>query len=441
MALRRSSQRNKAWYKDLFAQVMIAVVLGVALGHYYPEIGADFKPLGDAFINLIKMMIGPIIFCTIVTGIAGVGSMKEAGRVGIKALVYFEVVTTIALLIGMVAVHVFEPGTGMAINAAANPDALAAVKAKSAEHMTTTTEFLMNIIPHTFVSAFTEGQILQVLLVALLFSAGVGMMGGKGKPIVEAIETVSHAIFNIISVIIKLAPIGVFGAMAFSVSKFGVGSLADLGALMLVFFGSCIAFVIIVLGGIMRLYCRLSLWQFIRYIREELVISFGTASSEAVLPRMLDKMVALGCEKPVVGMVLPTGYSFNLDGTTLYLSLAALFVSYATGVELSIWQQVTLISVLLVTSKGAAAVYGAAFVVLAATLNSLQVFPKDQMAVAMALLFSIDRIMAPGRVLTNLIGNGVATIVVAKWEGALDHAQAKAILAGKKEAQLESAVE
>lgn len=431
-------KKRKRWYQDLFVQVLIAVALGVAIGHYFPETGEDFKPLGDAFINLIKMMIGPIIFCTVVTGIAGIGNMKQAGRVGLKALLYFEVVTTIALLIGIVAAHVFQPGVGMAMNGAADTEALTFVKGKSTEHMASTTEFLMNIIPHTFVSAFTEGQILQVLLVALLFSAGVAMMGKKGRPITDAVETVSHAIFNIISLIIKLAPIGVFGAMAYSVSKFGVGSLASLGGLMLVFFGACIGFVMVVLGGVMRFYCKLSLWQLIRYIREELVISFGTASSEAVLPRMLDKMTALGCAKPVVGMVLPTGYSFNLDGTTLYLSLAAIFVSYATGVELSVWQQLTLIGVLLVTSKGAAAVYGAAFVVLAATLGSLGVFPPEQMAVALALLFSIDRIMAPGRVLTNLIGNGVATLVVAKWEKSLDHAKAKAILEGRREPDLET---
>lgn len=428
----RPRARRKPWYKDLFAQVLIAVVLGVSVGHFWPETGGQMKPLGDAFINLIKMMIGPIIFCTIVTGIAGIGNMRQAGRVGIKALIYFEIVTTIALLVGLFAVHIFEPGAGMALSGDVDAGALAAVKERTAQHMTTTTEFLMNIIPHTFVSAFTEGQILQVLLVALFFSAGVAMMGAKGRPIVDAVESVSHVIFNIISLIVKLAPFGVFGAMAYAVSKFGVSSLASLGGLMLVFFGSCLAFVIVVMGAVMRFYCKLSLWKLFKYIREEMAISFGTASSETVLPRMLDKMAALGCAKPVVGMVLPTGYSFNLDGTTLYLSLAAMFVANACGVELSIGQQATLIGVLLITSKGAAAVYGAAFVVLAATLNTLGVLPPEQMAVGLALLFSIDRIMAPGRVLTNLIGNAVATLVVAKWEKALDYKRARAILAGEK---------
>ncbi len=421
--------KKKPFYYGLFFQVIVAVVLGVLVGLVRPDIGAEMKPLGDAFINLIKMMIAPIIFCTIVTGIASVGDMKEAGRIGIKALFYFEVVTAVPLVMGLVAVHMFEPGSGMALNAAVNQDALAQVQQKTSQGMQSTTDFFMNIIPHTFVSAFTEGQILQVLLVALLFAFGVSHMGEKGKPIVQAIETISHPIFNIISMIVKLAPIGVFGAMAFSVSKFGLASLADLGGLMLLFFATCILFVVVVLGGIMHFYCKLSLWQFIKYIREELMISFGTASSEAVLPRMIDRMTHMGCARPVVGMVLPTGYSFNLDGTTLYLSLAAMFVAYACGIELSWGQQLTLLGVLMVTSKGAAAVYGAAFVVLAATLNSLHVFPPETMAIALALLFSIDRIMAPGRVLTNLIGNGVATLVIAKWENELDHATAKRVLA------------
>ncbi len=431
---------KKPWYRDLFAQVLIALFAGIAIGHYAPVTGEALKPLGDAFINLIKMMIGPIIFCTIVTGVAGIGNMRQAGRVGIKALIYFEIVTTIALLIGIFAVHTFQPGAGMAIGHSVDSESLAMVKEKTAEHMMTTTEFMLNIIPKTFVSGLTEGQILQVLCIALFFAAGLAMMGEKGKPVADGIEALSHVVFNIITMIVKLAPFGVLGATAFAVSKFGVGSLADLGGLMLVFFGSCIAFVIVILGAVMKFYCRLSLFQFLRYIREEIAISFGTASSETVLPRMIDKMTALGCARPVVGMVLPTGYSFNLDGTTLYLSMAAMFVAYATGVELTHWQEATLIGILLVTSKGAAAVYGAAFVVLAATLNALQVFPEDQMAVALALLFSIDRIMAPGRVLTNLIGNGVATLAISKWENALNYEQARAILAQTRKPELETAV-
>lgn len=419
-------KKRKSLLSDLFVQVLIAVAAGVLVGHFFPQYGNTLKVLGDAFIALIKMMIGPIIFCTIVSGVAGIGCMKQAGRVGIKALAYFEVVTTIAMLLGIAATHLYHPG--VTVN---NVDASAmeAVRGKMAEHMMTTTEFLLNIIPHTFVSAFTEGQILQVLLVALLFAGGTIVMGDAGKPVVRAVESFSRVVFHIITFIITLAPIGVFGAIASSVSKFGLSSLGDLGSLMLLFFGACILFVIVVLGSIMRFYCRLSLWQLIRYIREELVISFGTASSESVLPRMIEKMTNLGCARSVVGMVLPTGYSFNLDGTSLYLTLAAMFVANTAQVDLTLGQQATMLGVLLLTSKGAAAVYGAAFVVLTATLNTLQVIPEDQMAMGLALLFAIDRIMAPGRVLTNLVGNAVATLVVSKWENKMDYDQVRDVLA------------
>jgi len=351
--------------------------------------------------------------------------------VGIKALIYFEIVTTIALLMGLCVTHIYQPGHGMGADMV-DASALEAARGKMSEHMTTTTEFMLAIIPKTFISSLTEGQILQVLFVALLFSAGTSMLGEKSKPVVAAVEIFSKIVFNIIGLIIKVAPVGVFGAIAYSVSKFGLSSLSELGSLMLLFFGTCLVFVSTVLWGIMHFYCKLSLWQLIRYIREEIVISFGTASSESVLPRIMDKLTNLGCAKPVVGMVLPTGYSFNLDGTTMYLSLAAMFVAAVANVELSWGQQATLLAILLLTSKGAAAVYGAAFVVLAATLSTLQVIPADQMAVGLALLFAIDRFMATGRVLTNLIGNCVATVVIAKWEGQLDHGRAQALLAGQK---------
>jgi len=425
---------RKPFHKDLFFQVIAATILGVLVGHFLPGVGLSLKPLGDAFINLIKMMIGPIIFCTVVSGIAGMENLKQAGRVGIKALLYFEVVTVLVLLIGMAAVHIFRPGRGMVMGGA-DISALNALKAKVGAP-TSTIDFLMNIIPHTFFSAFTDGQLLQVVLVALLFSSGLAIMGAKGKAITQSIDLFSRAVFNIIGLIVKLAPIGVFGAMAYSVSKFGVASLQNLGELMAIFFGACVFFVIFILGAIMRFYCRLSLWGFIRYIREEIMICFGTASSETVLPRMMDKLMALGCEKQVVGMVLPTGYAFNLDGTSLYLALATMFIAYATGIDLSWGQQATVLAILLVTSKGTAAIYGTAFIVLSATLSALHVFPEDKLAVALALLFSIDRIMAPGRVITNLIGNGVATIFIARWEGKLEYSQAKSILSGKKEPHL-----
>ena len=431
MALQTTASAPKAkkpFYKDLFFQVMLAVALGVIVGHYFPDFGVQMKPLGDAFINLIKMMIGPIIFCTVVSGVAGVGNMKQAGRVGIKALIYFEIVTTFALAFGMMAIWFYTPSPDLA-QISVDTSELQRVTAKAASSVTSSTSgFLMGIIPHTLVSAFTEGQILQVLLVALFFAAGLTMMGEQGKPIVRGIELVATVVFNIVSLIIKLAPLGVFGAIAFSVSKFGVGALRDLGEVMLLFFIACISFAIVVLGSIMRFYCKLSLWKLIRYIREEMMISFGTASTESVLPRMIDKLTHLGCSRPVVGMVLPTGYSFNLDGTTLYLSMAALFVAKVAGVELTWGQEALIFGILLVTSKGAAAVYGAAFVVLAATLHTVQVIPEDKMAMGLALLFAIDRIMATGRVLTNLVGNSVATIVMAKSENALDYDRAKKLL-------------
>ncbi len=447
-------RRKKPFYRDLFFQVVVAVILGVLVGHFAPCQGVKFKPLGDGFIKLIKMMIGPIIFCTIVCGIAGMKDMKHAGRVGMKAILYFEVLTTLALIIGLLTMQVFHPGQGMVTNQPdANPlAALSAstsscqgtvvsmdeIKSKASTKLHSTTDFFLDIIPKTFGSAFTDGEILQVLLVALLFSGGVGMMGRKGRMIVKSVEQLSHVFFNIIGVIVKLAPIGVFGAMSYSVSKFGIGSLADLGELILVFFGTLVFFIIVVLGSILRFYCKLSIFQFIRYIREELLIVFGTSSSETVLPRMIDKLTALGCARPVVGMVLPTGYSFNLDGSSLYFTLAAMFIAHATGVEISFGQQLMLLGVLLVTSKGAAGVYGSAFVVLAATLDTFPMFDKDKLMIGLALLFAIDRVMSVGRALTNLIGNGVATIVVSKWEKDLDYAQAKAILSGKKAAHLES---
>lgn len=425
----KTSPKTK-WYQGLFIQVLIAMLLGAIVGRAFPEYGDDLKLLGDAFINLIKMIIGPIIFCTIVTGIAGVENLRHAGRVGVRAIIYFEVVTTVALAFGLVAAHLINMTGPMTLSGAdIDASTIAVVKQKAGTHMATTGEFLMGIIPHTFLSAFTDGNILQVLLIALLVSAGVMMTGPvKAKPAVQGVEAFSKIVFNIVGIIVKVAPIGVFGAVAYSVSKFGFGTFRDLGLFSLIFLSSCVVFIIVVMGGIMRLYCGLSLFKFIRYLREEIAIAFGTASSETVLPRMIDRLTELGCGRPVVGMVIPTGYSFNLDGTTLYMALAAIFIGHSTGVEMTLWQQLSILGVLLVTSKGAAGVFGSGFVVLAATVSTFHIFPEDKLAIVMAMLFSIDRIVAPGRVLTNLIGNGVATVAIAKWEGELDHAQAKAIL-------------
>lgn len=423
-------KKNKKWYGGLFAQVLIAMLLGALVGKAFPEYGDSLKLLGDGFINLIKMIIGPIIFCTVVTGIAGVENLRHAGRVGIRALIYFEVVTSIALIVGLLAANFINITVPMTLSGTdIDPSTIEIVKQKAGTHIASTGEFLISIIPHTFLSAFTDGNILQVLLIALLVSAGVMMTGPvKAKPAVQGVEAFSKIVFNIVGIIVKVAPIGVFGAVAYSVSKFGFGTFRDLGLFALVFLGSCVAFIIIVMGGIMRLYCGLSLFKFIRYLREEIAIAFGTASSETVLPRMIDKLTELGCGRPVVGMVIPTGYSFNLDGTTLYLALAAIFIGHSTGVEMSLWQQVSILAVLMVTSKGAAGVFGSGFVVLAATVSTFHLFPEDKLAIVMAMLFSIDRIVAPGRVLTNLIGNGVATVAIAKWEGELDYAHARKML-------------
>ena len=445
----RAAKKKKPIYKDILFQVIAGILLGVAMGHFYPSMpGPDgktviglaeqMKPLGDAFINLIKMMIAPIIFCTIVTGVAGMGSMKQVGRVGAKALLYFEVVTTIALIIGLVVVNVYQPGSGMNIDSSTVD--VSTVKAKLAEtQVKSSAQFFMDIIPHTFVSAFSEGDILQVLLISLLFAAGLSSLGEKGKPVLSLIDTVSHVLFHMIAVISRLAPIGAFGAMAFTVGKYGVGSLRDLGELIVVFYGTCVMFVAVILGSVMQFYCRLNLWQFLKYIKDELVIVLGTASSETVLPRIMEKLTKLGCAKPVVGMVVPTGYSFNLDGTSIYLTMGALFIAYATGTELTLWHQITLLGVLLVTSKGAAGVTGSGFIVLAATLSSMgDVFEPESLTVGLALIFAVDRFMSAGRAITNLIGNGIATIVISKWENALDINQARAILSGKKQPVLET---
>jgi len=431
-----AASQKKPLYKDLFFQVITSIILGILLGYFLPEWGVAMKPLGEAFINLIKMMIAPIIFCTIVTGIAGMGNMKQVGRVGVKALFYFEVITTIALIMGLVVMNLLTPGADMNINQSSVD--ISSVKEKVAgAHMQSTTEFLMNIIPHTFVSAFAHGEILQVLLISVLFAWALSAMGDKGRPIVQFIDNVSHVLFGMIGIISKLAPLGAFGAMAFTVGKYGVSSLIELGELVSIFYATCIVFILVVLGGVMRFYCRLSLIDYLKYIREELIIVLGTSSSETVLPRMIDKMTHMGCSKPVVGMVIPTGYSFNLDGTSIYLTMGALFIGYATGQHLDIWEQLSLLGILLLTSKGAAGVTGSGFIVLAATLASMKVIPQADLDVGLALIFAIDRFMSTGRALTNMIGNGIATIAVAKWENALNYSRASGVLQGKIDPRLE----
>jgi aerobic C4-dicarboxylate transport protein len=422
---------KKPIYKLLYAQVLFAIFCGVLLGHFYPETGAAMKPLGDGFIKLIKMIIAPIIFCTVVTGIAGMEDMKKVGRVGAKALIYFEVVSTIALIIGLIVVNTIQPGAGMNVDVSAL-DTKALASYTTAAKSQNTVDFILNIIPSTVIDAFAKGEILQVLLFALLFGLALSSAGEPGRPVVNFIEKVSHALFIVVGFIMKLAPIGAFGAMAFTIGKYGIGSLKQLAALMGSFYLTCLLFIFIVLGLIAR-YAGFSIVRFIIYIKEELLIVLGTSSSESVLPRMMAKMERLGCSKSVVGLVIPTGYSFNLDGTSIYLTMAAIFVAQATNTPLTLTQELTVLGVLLLTSKGASGVTGSGFIVLAATLSAVPTIP----VAGLALILGIDRFMSEARALTNLIGNGVATVVVSKWEKELDHDQMRKGLARDVESELE----
>jgi aerobic C4-dicarboxylate transport protein len=405
---------RKPIYKSLYAQVIFAVVAGVLLGHLYPALGADLKPLGDAFIKLIKMLIAPIIFCTVVVGIAGMEDMKKVGKTGGLALLYFEIVSTLALIIGLVVVNVFEPGAGMNVNAA-TLDTKSIASYTTPGKMGSTTDFLMNVIPSTIIDAFAKGDILQVLLISVMFGFALHRFGGRGTMVFDMIEKTSHVLFTIVGYVMKVAPIGAFGAMAFTVGKYGLGTLFSLGKLMGSFYLTCLLFIFVVLGTIARVH-GFSVWKLIKYIKEELLIVLGTSSSETVLPRMMEKMENLGAKKSTVGLVIPTGYSFNLDGTSIYLTMAAVFIAQATDTPLSLTQQLTLLAVLLLTSKGAAGITGSGFIVLAATLSAVGNVP----VAGLALILGIDRFMSEARALTNLIGNGVATLVVARWTGDLD---------------------
>ncbi len=408
---------KKPLYQSLYFQVITAIVIGVLLGHFYPQIGAAMKPLGDGFIKLIKMIIAPIIFCTVVVGIAGMEDMKKVGKTGGLALLYFEVVSSIALVVGLVIINLVQPGVGMNIDVS-TLDTKGIAAYTEPGKMATTTDFLLNIIPSTVVDAFAKGEILQVLLFAVMFGFALHKFGGRGTLVFDLIEKTSHVLFSIVGIIMKVAPIGAFGAMAFTIGKYGVGSLVSLGALMATFYATCLFFIIVVLGLIARFH-GFSIFKFIRYIKEELLIVLGTSSSESVLPRMMAKMENLGAKKSVVGLVIPTGYSFNLDGTSIYLTMAAVFIAQATNTPMTLTQQITLLLVLLLTSKGAAGVTGSGFIVLAATLSAVGHVP----VAGLALILGIDRFMSEARALTNLIGNGVATVVVASWTGDLDKDQ------------------
>jgi aerobic C4-dicarboxylate transport protein len=422
---------RKPLYSHLYAQVLTAIILGILLGYFYPQLGEQMKPFGDAFIKMIKMLIAPIIFCTVVHGIAGMEDLKRVGRVGIKALIYFEVVTTLALIVGLVIVNILQPGAGMNVDAKA-------IDTKSIQIYTTkagqqgTVEFFLNIIPATVVGAFAEGEILQVLFFAVLFAFALSLLGERGKPLLNLIDIVSHALFGVVGIIMRVAPLGAFGAMAFTIGRYGVGSLVSLGHLMAAFYITCLIFIFGVLGSIAWL-AGFSIWKFIKYIKEELLIVLGTSSSESVLPRMIAKLENLGCKETVVGLVIPTGYSFNLDGTCIYLTMAAIFLAQATNTELTLWHQIGIIAMLLLTSKGAAGVTGSGFIVLAATLSSVGTIP----VASIALILGVDRFMSEARALTNLIGNGVATIVVAKWERALDEERMRQLLEHETELEAE----
>ncbi|KQN60515.1 C4-dicarboxylate transporter [Serratia sp. Leaf51] len=417
---------KKSIFKSLYFQVLMAITLGVMLGHFYPDLGAQMKPLGDGFVKLIKMIIAPVIFCTVVTGIAGMESMKAVGRTGAIALLYFEIVSTLALIIGLVIVNIVQPGAGMNVDPAALDAKAVAVYAEQAQSQGII-PFLLDVIPSSVIGAFASGNILQVLLFAVLFGFALHRLGHKGQLIFNVIDSFSQVIFGIINMIMRLAPLGAFGAMAFTIGKYGVGSLVQLGQLIICFYLTCVLFVVVVLGLIAR-FTGFSIFKFVNYIKEELLIVLGTSSSESALPRMLDKLERLGCKKSVVGLVIPTGYSFNLDGTSIYLTMAAVFIAQATNTHMDIWHQITLIVVLLLSSKGAAGVTGSGFIVLAATLSAVGHLP----VAGLALILGIDRFMSEARALTNLVGNGVATIVVAKWCGQLDEGQLKATLNGQK---------
>ncbi|MCF5861342.1 dicarboxylate/amino acid:cation symporter [Aeromonas veronii] len=416
---------RKKLFSSLYFQVLLAITLGVFLGHVYPELGADMKPLGDGFVKLIKMIIAPVIFCTVVTGIAGMESMKAVGKTGAIALLYFEVVSTIALIIGLCGVNLLQPGAGMNVDPAALDASAISAYAEQAKSQGIIA-FLLDIIPGSVIGAFASGNILQVLLFAVLFGFSLHHIGEKGQVIFGVIDSFSKVIFGIINMIMRLAPVGAFGAMAFTIGKYGVGSLVQLGQLIACFYLTCLFFIFIVLGSIAKA-SGFSILRFISYIREELLIVLGTSSSESVLPRMLDKMEKLGCQKSVVGLVIPTGYSFNLDGTSIYLTMAAIFIAQATNTPLDLFQQITLLVVLLISSKGAAGVTGSGFIVLAATISAVGHLPLA----GLALILGIDRFMSEARALTNLIGNGVATVVVAKYCKQLDEKKMDAVLGGK----------
>ncbi len=417
--------RKQKWYQILYVQVLFAIVIGVGLGYFYPQLGESMKPLGDGFIKLVKMIIAPVIFLTVTTGIAGMSDMKKVGRVAGKAMIYFLTFSTLALIIGLVVSNVVQPGAGMNVDPASLDGKVVATYVDKA-HESSLTGFLMNIIPTTILSPFVGGDILQVLFVAVLFGIALAGVGERGKPVLDFFNALSRPIFRLVAILMRAAPIGAFGAMAFTIGKFGIESVINLAALVGTFYLTSLLFVLLVLGAVAR-YNGFSIIKLIRYIREELLLVLGTSSSEAALPTLMQKMERAGCSKSTVGLVIPTGYSFNLDGTNIYMTMAALFIAQACNVPLSLGDQILLLLVAMISSKGAAGVTGAGFITLAATLSVVPTVP----VAGMALILGVDRFMSECRALTNLIGNATASVVVARWEGELDKDRLDAAMAGK----------
>ncbi|UFI43844.1 C4-dicarboxylate transporter DctA [Pseudomonas savastanoi] len=403
------------WYSQLYVQVLIGIVIGAAIGYFVPDVGAKLQPFADGFIKLIKMLLAPIIFGTVVVGIAKMGSIKEVGRIGVKALVYFEILSTIALVIGLIVVNIVKPGAGMNINASTLDDSAISKYSQAASEQGGTIEFFLNIIPNTFLGAFSNGVMLQVILLSVLMGIALVQMGETSKPLINTIDLFLQGLFRIVAMVMRLAPLGAGAGMAFTIGKYGIGTLLSLGQLLVALYVTTLIFIVVVLGSVAR-WSGMPLMQFLRYFKDEILITLGTCSTEAVLPRMMAKLEKLGCKKSVVGMVLPTGYTFNADGTCIYLTMAAIFIAQATNTPLTFVDQMILLGVFLLTSKGSAGVAGAGFVTLAATLTTIHSIPL----VGLVLLLGIDRFLNEARAVTNLIGNGIGTLAIAKWDNSFD---------------------
>lgn len=403
------------WYSQLYVQVLIGIVIGAAIGYFVPDIGAKLQPFADGFIKLIKMLLAPIIFGTVVVGIAKMGSIKEVGRIGVKALIYFEILSTIALVVGLFVVNIVKPGVGMNINASALDGSAVSKYSQAASEQGGIIDFFLNIIPPTFLGAFSNGVMLQVILLSILMGIALVQMGETSKPLINTIDLFLQGLFKIVAMVMRLAPIGAGAGMAFTIGKYGIGTLLSLGQLLVALYITTLVFIVVVLGSVAR-WSGMPLMQFLRYFKDEILITLGTCSTEAVLPRMMVKLEKLGCKKSVVGMVLPTGYTFNADGTCIYLTMAAIFIAQATNTPLSFMDQMILLGVFLLTSKGSAGVAGAGFVTLAATLTTIHSIPL----VGLVLLLGIDRFLNEARAVTNLIGNGIGTIAIAKWDNSFD---------------------